>query len=113
MIAYNSNQNRRQYLRINTPVYCRPARFTSSRSPLRNIGLGGIRVYTDRSFKIGERLELELFLPDYTSLTVNVKVVWLNPLPEESIAKYDASLQFLEVPSNILRRLDGVLMQHA
>lgn len=110
MTEYDLDQNKRQYPRINLPIYCRPAHLTSSRTPLVNIGLGGIRVYSDKSFKIGERLEIELFLPDSTSLTCNVKVVWLNSI-DGSTAKYDVGLQFLEVESTDLRRLAAMLKQ--
>ncbi len=106
------NQNRRQYPRLNAPIYCRPARLTSPRTPLINVGLGGIRVYSDRPFKVGERLEIELFLPDKTSITCNVKVVWLNQLNDTSTAPYDVGLHFLEVESDDLRRLAGVLKQN-
>lgn len=111
MAEYDPNQNRRQYPRVNAPIYYRPARFTSSRIPLVNVGLGGIRVYSDRSFKVCERLEIELFLPDRTSMTCTVKVVWLNQLDDKSTAKYDVGLRFLEVESNDLRRLAGILTQ--
>ncbi|MDQ1273914.1 MAG: hypothetical protein QG591_2544 [Planctomycetota bacterium] len=111
MTEYDLNQNKRQYLRVNLPIYCRPAHLTSSRSPLVNVGLGGIRVYSDKSFKIGERLEIELFLPDSTSLTCNVKVVWLNSM-DGPTAKYDVGLQFLEVESNDLSRLATLLKQN-
>lgn len=109
MIEYDPNQNRRQYPRLNAPIYCRPARFTSPRTPLVNIGLGGIRVYSDKTFKVGERLETELFLPDNRSMTCNVKVVWLNQLDDKSSAKYDVGLQFLEVEGDDLRRLADIL----
>lgn len=110
MTEYDLNQNKRQYPRVNLPVYCRPARLTSPRSPLINIGLGGIRVYSDKPFRIGDRLEIELFLPDSTSLTCIVKIVWLNPM-DGSTAKYDVGLQFLEVEGSDLHRLATMLKQ--
>ncbi|MFN3531697.1 MAG: PilZ domain-containing protein [Candidatus Brocadia sp.] len=110
MAEYAPNQNRRQYPRLNAPIYCRPARFTSPRAPLVNIGLGGIRVYSDKTFKVGERLEIELFLPDNSSITCNVKVVWMNQLGG-STAKYDVGLQFLEIEGDDLRHLAGILKQ--
>ena len=108
MTKYDPNQDRRQYLRLNAPIYCRPARFTSNRTPLVNIGLGGVRVYTDKTLKVGERLETELFLPDNTSITCNVKVVCVNQL-EGSTARYDVGLQFLELEGTDLRRLARIL----
>lgn len=110
MAEHAPHQNRRQYPRLNAPIYCRPARFTSPRTPLVNIGLGGIRVYSDKSFKVGERLEIELFLPDNSSITSNVKIVWTNQL-DGSTAKYDVGLQFLEIEGGDLRRLAGILKQ--
>ena len=76
--------------------------------PLVNIGLGGLRVYTDKTLKIDECLEIELFLPDNTSITCNVKVVWINQV-EWSNAKYDVGLQFLELEVANLRHLSGFL----
>ncbi|MDR4509979.1 MAG: PilZ domain-containing protein [Candidatus Brocadiaceae bacterium] len=109
MINFNGHYNKRQYLRVNVPIINRPASFTSSRTPIHNIGLGGIRVYSDDKIKLGELLELELFLPDNTSFVCKAKVVWQKPLPEGAKAKYDLGLQFTEVPSDIMKRLSGII----
>lgn len=111
MTKCDLNQERRQYVRLNAPIYCRPARFTSPRTPPVNIGLGGIRVYSDKTFKAGERLEIELFLPDNTSVTCDVKVVWINQL-DGSPAQYDVGLQFLEAEGTDMKRLASILKQN-
>ena len=112
MTEYDPNQNRRKYPRFNAPICYRSASFFSTRKPLINIGLDGIRIYSNNKFKIGKRLEIELLLPDDDILTCTAKVVWQNALPEDATAKYEIGLQFLDVPEHGLQRLAEVLEQH-
>jgi hypothetical protein len=112
MTENDPGQNRRKYARFNAPICYRSASFFSTRNPLVNIGLGGIRIYSDNRFKIGKRLEIELLLPDDEILTFTVKVVWQNALPEDAPAKYDVGLQFLNGPEDGLQRLEEMLEQH-
>ena len=113
MTENDHNQNRRKYPRFSAPICYRSAPFFSTRNPLLNIGLGGIRIYSNERFKIGKRLEIELFLPDDDEiLKFTAKVVWQNALPEDATAKYDIGLQFLNIPEDGLQRLAKVLEQH-
>jgi c-di-GMP-binding flagellar brake protein YcgR len=101
--------NRRKYPRLKAPILYRAASFFSSRKPLMNISLGGIRVYSDEEIRIGKRLELELFLPDGALMVCTARVVWQKTLPKGAAAKYDIGLEFLELPPEALRRLEKVL----
>jgi len=112
MTKTDPNIDRRQYPRYRAPIGYRSAPLFSTRKPLVDVGLGGIRIYSDDKFKIGKRLEIELFLPDEESLTFTAKVVWQNPLPEDVDAKYDVGLQFLSVPEDKLQRLQEVLEKY-
>ncbi|GAK55549.1 hypothetical protein U27_02383 [Candidatus Vecturithrix granuli] len=109
MSEHESVLNRRKYPRYNAPICYRSAPFFSSRKPLVNIGLGGVRIYSDDQFKIGKRLEIELLLPDSEILRFTAKVVWQHPLPENSAAAYDVGLQFLDIPEDGLARLSKIL----
>lgn len=73
-----------------------------------DIGLGGLRVYSDEPLKLGERLDIELFLPDDTSLHCLVRVAWLTAL-SDGPARYDVGLQILDIGSNSLMHLGKVL----
>lgn len=109
MMETNTESNRRRYPRFKAPILYRVAPIFSSRKPLTNIGLGGIRIYSDEEFKIGKRFEVELFLPDKTSMTCTARVAWLKSLPEGAVAKYDVGLEFLDMPDDVLNRLEKVL----
>ncbi len=108
----NPTLNRRQYPRYKAPIcYC-PAPFFSARKPMTDIGPGGMRIYSDDKFKIGKRLEIGIFLPDDSILTITAKVVWQDPLPDAAAAKYDVGLQFLDMPKDGLQRLQEMLKEH-
>lgn len=109
MVESDIKDNCRKYPRLNAPIFYRSAPLFSLRKPVMNISLGGIRVYSDEEFNIGKRLELELFLPDESSLVCTARAVWQNPLPKDACARYEIGLEFLEFPPNLLQRLEKVL----
>lgn len=106
-----SVDERRRYPRVTMPVYCRPARLRAGHPPqqLLDIGLGGVRVYSDEQLVLDERLEIELFFADNTSMSFTVKVVWINVLSEDNPAHYEVGLEFIEIESHELRRLKSLL----
>ena len=109
MTTHNPEHDRRRYPRVKAPVLCRPAVSAAPARPVVNIGLGGVRVYSDHQFEIGQRLEVGLYLPNYTILTFTVRIVWIHLLPEDAACRYDIGLEFLEVPPNTLQLLADVL----
>jgi len=109
MVESTTEENRRKYPRLNAPILYRAAPFISRRNPVMNISLVGIRVYSDEELKIGKRLELELFLPDNTSMVCTARVVWQKPLPEGAVAKYEIGFEFLDISPDDLQRLAKVL----
>ncbi len=109
MVESTTEEDRRKYPRLNVPILYREASFFSRREPVINIGLGGIQVYSDEELKIGKRLELELFLPDKTSMVCTSRVVWQKLLPEGAVAKYEIGLEFLEMSPDGLQCLAKVL----
>src|SRR3954471_20831037 len=99
---------RRKFKRLNAPVYCRPlgravnAATEAPRVPVRDISLGGICVYTDDRRQLGERLELELWLPTGETLTLDTTVVWVDSLDAASPARFEVGLQFTDVAASDL-----------
>lgn len=108
MVESNKEEDRRKYHRLYIPIFYRVASFFSRREPVRNIGLGGIKIYSEEEFKIGKRLELELFLPDETSVVCTASVVWQELLPEGAVAKYENGLEFLEISPDSIQALAKV-----
>ncbi len=100
---------RRRFPRLNAPVYFRPAHRRLPRRRVVDVGVGGMRVYSDESIAVGSRLEVELFLPDASSVTCLTEVVWVRPLDTEAPARFDIGLSFLDVPDEALAQLGQVL----
>jgi len=89
-----SAEDRRRFPRLDVPVFYRPARLFGPRQIARDVSRGGIKVYTDDPFVVGTRLEIELFLRDGESLTIDVRVAWVRELSGQD-AHYEAGLEFL------------------
>ena len=103
------HDERRKYQRLHAPVVCRPlGRPIGLSLPVKDVSLGGIRVYTDDLHRIGDRLELELWLPDGTGLTLDSTVVWVDELGGLP-AKFEVGLQFVDVAQKDFERLQVVL----
>jgi hypothetical protein len=108
---------RRKYKRLHAPVFCRPLGRSMSASheadPLdvKDISLGGVRVYTDDRHTIGDRLELELWLPDGDGITLDTTIVWVETLPQDAPARFEVGLRFVDVAKKDLERLESVLKE--
>ncbi|MGH7776207.1 MAG: PilZ domain-containing protein [Candidatus Dormibacterales bacterium] len=103
--------DRRRFPRVQAPVLYRvlgPRIFGTPASP-GDVGLGGMRVYSDERHKPWKRLEIEVFLPDQTTITCGAKVVWIEPLARSAGAKFDVGLEFTDISSDDRRRLAWVL----
>jgi len=100
---------RRRFPRLKVPVLFRPAKTDDDPLPAKNIGNGGVRIYSNRYLKKGKKLEIELFLPGGNSVTSDVRVVWTKVLPEGSAAVFDIGLEFLTLSPEARERLKTVL----
>jgi c-di-GMP-binding flagellar brake protein YcgR len=106
---------RRKYKRLNAPMYCRPlgraiaGAQETARLDVQDISLGGVRVYTDDRHSPGDRLELELWLPDGESVTLDTTVRWVDALENQSPARFEVGLEFVDVAKADLERLEAVL----
>jgi PilZ domain len=103
--------DRRRFPRLNVPVFYRPARVLGPRQPAQDVSRGGIRVYTDDPLALGTRLEIELFLPEGDSLTVDVKVAWVRELLGQD-TRYEAGLAFLAMEEGRTIALERCIAQH-
>jgi hypothetical protein len=104
----DDGDDRRRFPRVKAPIYCRPAHRRLPKRQVVDVGLGGMRVYSDEPFEKGAKFEVELFLPDGESVTCLTEVVWIRGLPAGP-AKYDIGLTFLHVPEDARDRLAQVL----
>src|SRR5437868_6214655 len=97
VVLERMGDERRRFPRVKVPIYYRSARLFGPRQPAHDLSVGGIRIFTDDSLTVGKRLEIELFLPDGGSLTVDVRVAWVKKLENDEFAQFEAGLQFLGV----------------
>jgi hypothetical protein len=72
-----------------------------------------VRIYSDDALEQGERLELDLFLPDDTTLSAKGEVMWVNELAEGSPARFDIGVRFEQMDEHDRSRLAEVLEQEA
>ena len=102
--------DRRKFQRVDAPVFCRPiGQPLFGRRKAVDVSLGGLRIYADDPPKAGDRMELELFLPDQTELVCTVEVVWVDDLPEGSPARHDVGVKFVFIHPADHERLQTVL----
>ena len=111
------DDERRKFRRLKAPVFYRPVglsllrrlRGKEDRERAVDISLGGVRIYSDDELQVGSRLELDLFLPDDTTLATKAVVVWVHPMPEGSPARYDVGVRFDDMDEADQQRLSHVL----
>ena len=95
---------------MSAQVFCRPVgRPLFAKRKATDVSLGGVRLYADEAPAIGDRLELELFLPDSNQVICVVEVVWLEPLPEGAPAKFDVGVKYVDISASARQQLEIVL----
>ena len=101
--------DRRRFPRLKVPVLFRSVKIEEEKSPTTNLGLGGVRVYSNRYLKKGKQLEIELCFPKGNSIVAAVRVVWTKVLPSGSDAAFDIGFEFINLPSSAMEELKEVL----
>jgi hypothetical protein len=104
-------EDRRRFRRVQAPILARPAGPVNRALPrlVRDISLGGLRTYSDESYPIGARFELDLLFEDGSSITVLTEVAWVQALEPGAVAKYDLGLSVVNVAPEDLARLKAVM----
>lgn len=97
--------DRHKYPRLQAPIFFKSSRFFGSKKPVVDIGLGGMRVFSDEMFRIGQSMDVELFLPSHSTVECRAQVTWIALLPAGSPAKYDVGLQILDVKGDGRKQL--------
>lgn len=91
------------------PALYRVPRIRTAKRPVSNLSLVGVRIYSDEWLDVGERLELEFFLPEGTTVETLGRVVWIKEMPKEAEAMYDLGLEFIGLSEDAIKKLKTVL----
>lgn len=75
----------------------------------RDLSAGGMRLLSTHALGKGDRLPLEVLLPDGSWLAVTTKVAWSVKLDVGSSAEYEVGLRFLDLSAEDLERLRPLL----
>ncbi len=104
--------DRRRYPRVQADVVSRPAGaalFHHKRNT-QDTSLGGMRVFSDENFSVGDRLELDILVSDGVTVRCWAQVVWRADLGAEAPARFDVGLKFQDMASADVALLASVLV---
>jgi len=103
--------DRRRYPRVAAPVYYRPAgpAFLHHRRSSVNVGLGGMRVYSDEQMTVGDTVELELLLAEDVTARCWARIAWVERLDSAEPARFDVGLEFTDMADADRRLLTSAL----
>lgn len=104
-----SSKEKRRFPRVMAPVFFWGPRVFTKKQRVSNLSLGGVRIFSDQRLYVGERLELEFFLPDGSTIEAVARVVWIKDMPPGSEAVYDVGMEFVELAEGVTERLKAVL----
>ena len=74
-----------------------------------DISLGGVRVFSDDKYRVGEFVKMEFFAEGSVPFTNTAEVVWIEDLPQGSPAKFDVGLKFVDLAPRALEVLASLL----
>lgn len=105
------DEERRKYRRIQAAVYCRPAGvgLLERRREAVDISLGGVRVFSDDSYRIGALVKMEFFVDGAPPVTYTAEVVWVEAVEPGGPAKFDVGLKFVNLAPDAIQFLTTVL----
>ena len=105
---------KRRFPRVKAPIFFQTPRIRDEQRPVLDVSLGGLRVYSDDPFEVGERLQLELLLPpNGQEVSALARVAWIKRLPDDAPAVFDVGFELLIVDDDGLKHLGRVLEANA
>jgi Tfp pilus assembly protein PilZ len=81
----------------------------NQRAEIENLSVDGIQVVSERSFKTGDILEVELEISGAEKVRTVAKVAWSRPRKENEKEEFCSGVQFIPVFEDDLRRLEEYL----
>jgi Tfp pilus assembly protein PilZ len=106
-------EDRRVSLRVRIRNLMASVRITQLWQSVADVGMGGMRITSNKRYGIGEVLDLEFFHATEGSLTCTARVVWINKLPKGGSIRYELGLQFQKLPEGADDFLTAVMEKSA
>jgi len=69
-----------------------------------------MRVFSDETFPLGSRLDLEVLIPSHEPVRCWAEVVWLVELEEGSPARFDIGVKFTDMDESVIQALATALV---
>lgn len=91
-------KNRRKFPRFEIPIQLRPTEVFGKEGRVKNVSLGGVRIFGPKKVEVGTTLKIEFVLSTGEWVTAGVRVVWAHEQPSQPVLKYDLGCRFTEVP---------------
>jgi Tfp pilus assembly protein PilZ len=109
MSEQKSGTEKRRYPRSKPPVLYKPAKIIGQKHQVPDISLGGMRIFSNKYYAVGQTLNVELSLPSGQTGASITRVVWVDAYPKDSSAPYELGLEFIYLPFGAARELESVI----
>lgn len=101
-----SDLKRRRYPRFKKArILYKPPKVIGQKHQASNISLGGMRIYSNTHYEVGQSVNIELSLPSGQTVVALARIAWIDAYPKDSNALYDIGLEFIHLPPHALREL--------
>jgi hypothetical protein len=74
-----------------------------------DVSLGGVRIYSAGSMRVGSHVKLDFLVPDVPPVTFTAEVMWVENLAAGAPARFDVGLRFCTLDGEALRLLLHIL----
>ncbi len=98
-------EERRSHLRMGKRIQLRPISVFGQDSKVENISLGGMRIQSQKSFSLGETLQIQLSLEETNWAKADVRVVWINEKNQDVSNRFDIGCEFVDLPFDMQNEL--------
>ncbi len=105
MSQENSSGERRSHPRLGKRVQLRPSSIFGQTGQVENISLGGLRIQSQKSFSVGETLQIQMSFEDTDWAEANVRVVWINEKNLNVSNRFDIGCEFVDLPFDMQNEL--------
>lgn len=96
---------RRSHLRQGKRIHLRPVSVFGPTSQIENISIGGMRIQSQKSYSLGEILQIQISLENTNWAEAKVRVVWIQEKEEVRSNRFDVGCEFVDLPFDMQNEL--------